>query len=288
MIKWLCRHFDVKHHQDDYAVCCPFCQDDDGFHLYVNKHRPVAHCFRCDWRGNYISLIMAVDVCSYVDALVHIKNPVTDIKLYDSAGVDTAPDDMHSRPPGFIYLRETVALEGKIVRAYLYKRKVPLRLVNKYFGIVPGTNRVWILIDKNWWQGRLIISGEPKYISPAWQRGDSLWNYEALTACRDVVVCEGVFSAIAVGDNAVALCSKQMSDAQAQRIANAYPDSIMIMLDYGAEDEAYEVADMLSYVGYGGSISIQYMLCGDPADGVMSHVTDASWASKVEYMLSKS
>jgi len=161
---------------------------------------------------------------------------------------------------------------------------VPRHIVDKHFGYVPGTNRVWILVDTNWWQGRLIIPGQPKYISPPWPKSDSLWNADALVNGGKVVVCEGVFSAIAVGDSAIALCGKSMSNLQAKRIATAGLDEIVVMLDADAVDYACETARVL-HSRCNAKIMIQYMASGDPALGVRGKLVNYDWRLTVENAL---
>lgn len=289
--------------QSEAKVCCPFCKarsgvEDTGYHLYVSTVEPVAHCFRCDWSGSHVSLVMSVEGCSYPAALANIDNPPPDISKFDEVakpkGIE--PEEAHPLvPEGFIptLSREYNALEewkrlaeAAAVWRYLVRRDVPDDLIRSgRFGCVPGTNRVWIIVDDYWWQGRLIIPGKPKYISPPWSRGQSLWNARALRPGKSIVICEGVFSAIAVGPHAIAICSKTMTGLQVDRVVKASPSSIVIMLDAGTWDEAWAMADTLTASGYPGAIYIQFMESGDPADGVVGDLVQWGWDSRMKLNL---
>jgi len=298
IIDWLESRFDnVKTTDREAKVCCPFCQakigrPDTKHHLHISLEKPVAHCFRCEWSGHHLSLVMSVDGCNYSQALQEIANPSKDISLFDKI---TSPlglakgDVVASIPAGFTSLlgiNKGTSLEEKAVWFYLHKRRnIPEDLIREHFGWVPGSNRVWILIDKNWWQGRSIINAEPKYISPPWPKGGSLWNAMAMEMCACPIICEGVFSAIAVGDRAMALCGKTMDPLQARRIVEANPMCLELMLDADAVQFMYDMANQLVRAGYRGKLKIRYMEFGDPADGVVGKVMDWDFSAEVQCSL---
>lgn len=290
----------------EWRVCCPFCRsriglEDTNYHLYVSKRKHVAHCFRCEWAGNYVSLIMSVDGCSYGKALLQIRQPIKDIgefgdvenSLYSERGLVKA-DDLVRTPEGYQPLTfkhnlgcpEYVYEEQAIWRYLESERSVPRHIMTRSFGWIPGTQRAWCLVDNDWWQGRLIVPGKPKYISPPWPKGDSLWNAHALKRHKDIVICEGVFSAIAVGSDAVALCGKTINEEQAKRIVRNSPRSITVLLDADARKFIGDIVENLLLSGYGGDIKVQYMARGDPADGEFADVVDWCFDMEVTYKLS--
>jgi hypothetical protein len=232
---------------------------------------------------------MNVEGCSYAEALKQLDDPVADIRAFDALDLHSprglVKGELHANVPGgFKFLWQSSSKEAIAIHRYLMLRKVPKRIVDKHFGCVQGTNRVWILVDTNWWQGRLIMPGQPKYISPPWPKSDSLWNAGALVRGGRIVVCEGVFSAIAVGSDAVALCGKSMSNVQAKRIAAAGLEEIVVMLDAGAVDYACETARVL-HSRCNAKIKVQYMASGDPAAGVLGKLVDYDWHLIVENAL---
>jgi len=310
MRSWLRSRFgDVKSAKNgkEMRVCCPFCRArvgraDTKYHLYVSAIKHVAHCFRCNWAGNWVGLIMSVDGCSYGEALTNIRQPRLDVNDYDDIEKELRPhsprglvqaNDIISAPEGYSPLTykhnensPEYRVEEQAVWRYLEcKRNVPRELIMSVFGWIPGTQRAWCLVDDGWWQGRLIVPGEPKYLSPPWPKGDSLWNAQALDRYDHVIVCEGIFSAIAMGKTAVALCGKTINDEQAARIANAAPSQLTVLLDADATSDIGAVVGKLLYVGYSGELYAQYMQEGDPADGVLGKRVEWSFEAEVATLM---
>lgn len=298
MIKeWLDATFDdviEAGNGSELRVNCPFCEarigkPDSKHHMYISVNSPVAMCFRCTWQGHYINLIMSVSGCSYADALKQLEAPTPDIKKFDRilapTGLMSGPL-MSSKPPGFKHftlLNDNVksTKEERAVWNYLVnRRRIPQAIVRRYMGWAPGTNRAWILIDGNFWQGRLIIPGNPKYMSAPWPKADAVWNPNALND-KHVVICEGVFSAIAAGSHAIALCGKTITEQQAKRIVKAAPSSLTIMLDHDAIQSAYDMAKTLEEYGYIGVMKIHELESGDPTDSLEGRVVSYGWDARV-------
>lgn len=281
---------------NEYRVNCPFCRarighDDEKYHLFISMVKPFAICFRCDWTGHYTQLVMSVEGCKYVEALSHIGNPLPSIKRFDelASPMGLAQVQQTCAPPGFIPFtgHRTGSTEGDAALVYA-KKRLGIRynshpILIERFGYVPGTNRVWMLIDEWFWQGRSMTNGSDlKYISPPWPKGDSLWNADALDNYDDVIVCEGVFSAYHAGpDNALALCGKKATDMQIHRIVAKNPQSITIMLDAGAYLESLQLASDFTSVGYSGNLRIHSLYVGDPADGLAGDVEEYDWSKHV-------
>lgn len=277
-------------------VNCPFCygrigRADEKHHMYVSQIEPVAFCFRCGWQGNYISLIMSVSGCNYAQALKELEEPTPNVQRFDrifSPMGLVMGHSMASKPDGFQLVSDGIeSREGQAVWKYLTRvRHVSPHIARKYMGYVPGSRRAWILVDTNYWQGRLMMPGEPKYLSAPWPKGDALWNAGAL-AGRSITVCEGVFSALAVGSKAIALCGKTITQPQARRIARSGVQHIRIMLDADATAHSYDVARALLRSGFSGQIIIHELSNGDPTDG-MSGIEKPydGWCSEVREGLS--
>lgn len=285
---------------EDARVNCPFCEaihglEDTGRHLYVSLVKPAAYCFRCNWKGHWIGLIISVEGCSYAEALGYIAQPVHDIARFTSLHsprgmVQTVK--LTSRPDDFQPLTFNSFDQSHEYRAiYAYARRRlegisnRLDLIHTHFGWVQGSNRLWILVGDSWWQGRTIIGEDPKYIGPPWPKGDSLWNGEALNKYSNIVICEGVFSAIHVGRNAIALCAKVMGKDQAARIAESGVTGIKIMLDADALTYAYEMAHALECKGYFEDIEIHQLDRGDPCDSLEGVTVEYTFEERIKHVL---
>lgn len=272
-------------------VDCPFCEAivgkaDGGQHLYVSMTGPVAHCFRCGWQGNYISLVMSVNGCTYADALLQLADAKPNVagfgKVYSPRGLAHTTTNV---PDGYRALAGWSKVEGlertAVMRYLLSRQGVTRPLISKHFGTVAGTNRAWVLIDKNYWQGRLITAGEPRYVNPPWPKGDAIWNWQALQMYLEIIICEGVFSAIAAGPNAVAVLGKEVTGEQVQRLVRANRVKYIIMLDKGAEAAAEKLADDLKFAGHTGAIVVHYLDVGQPDDGVAGESVVWGWDAKI-------
>jgi DNA primase len=85
------RGFETRERGGDLVCSCPVPGHDDkspSFHVTPNDAGGVAHCFGCDWAGNAIQLIQALDDCSFIDAVA---------QLAQLGGVDFDAD--YYRPP---------------------------------------------------------------------------------------------------------------------------------------------------------------------------------------------
>lgn len=279
-------------------VDCPFCEGrvgkpDNNHHMYVSQVKPVAFCFRCGWQGSHVSMVMAVEECGYGEALLRLDNPTPTVEKFGRqplTGMLTAVRNVMSQPEGFRLIDcppVGCPLEERAVWRYLHVRRgIAEAIIRRYMGWVPGTNRAWILVDQNWWQGRLIIPGQPKYLSPPWPKGDALWNGGALNRYRDIIIAEGVFSAMSAGQNAIALCGKTITEPQAMRIIRARPDRITVMLDADALNAAYDLASALVGYGYKGRLTIHQLAQGDPTDGLEGTTIPYGWATEARRRIS--
>jgi DNA primase len=86
----------------------------------------------------------------------------------------------------------------------------------------------------------------PKYFTmPGLDKGKIFYNYDWARQSNMVVVCEGVFDAIAVGRCAVAAFGKGLTDEQVNML-RAYWDLVVVLLDPGdAEKEMIALSKKL-------------------------------------------
>jgi len=97
------------------------------------------------------------------------------------------------------------------------------------------------------WQGRYVgnidwkAHGIPKYYTcKHTHKGMCLFNFDKAKPYRFVFVVEGPTDAIAIGDNAVAIMGKSLSDPQFQMLAKFW-DVIVLCIDGEAYDESEEM-----------------------------------------------
>lgn len=283
---------------------CPFCADPDTKqHLYISTVKQAAHCFRCEWAGSWIDLIMSVEGCSYAAAALTLAG-VPDINEFEGilGMMDTEPIQVEepvsrseSVPEGFIPIHsESQEPLARIALRYLQRREVMSEAIQAgMFGVIPGHIKLFIRASDSYWQARSLDGAKPKYTNPALPFLDILgvWDYTPIGQVRSLpgplFVCEGVFSALAVckrGSPAVALLGKQANREQVDRLCRA-GRSLIILLDSDAHEQAWELADQLVVNGRA-DVLVGLLPTGDPADGFDFEVYQGDWRGKVRYKVS--
>lgn len=267
-------HFDdIDLTDTDYKVLCPFC-DDTKRHLYISKEKHTTHCFRCGYKASWIKFVMDVTGYDYSRALgelyviprmVNYDRKISSLNLEST---DDGEQEEAELPEGFTALTKTDDLMARKAKKYLRLRGFPKRYWKRYnLGVtymMPG--RVIIPIERGYWQARRIFKGmEPKYLNPRNSARDIIFNAEALRLYSEIVICEGAFSAMAVGENAIALIGKEPTAEKVERISTAIDiDRFIIALEPGAFGTMKRLADAL--YNNGRNVLLWRYLQGDPAD----------------------
>jgi DNA primase len=266
------RNFDVHETDNDLHVCCPFCDFDDKYHLSVCKKKHVSHCYKCGYKASWITLVMNVLHCSYIVAMSelyvkptlnngHSKRVIDDKGINSSLGLQSLPSDFKS-----LYNGRT----GEFARKYLEKRGFFSEIWKKYnLGVCESTHpyRVVIPIEDGYYQARATLKWmDPKYINPKSNARNYLFNSVALDNYDEVVICEGAFSAMAVGDNAIALIGKEPVREKIERLVNSTVGTFCVALDHGAGYWSMKLSEALSRAGKM-VIVWDFLDDRDPADG---------------------
>lgn len=253
-------------------ICCPSCGD-MKYHLYLNYFKRVGHCFRCGIGGSFKKLkdVYEVDIPDERGIEMPLRQPVLDEK------------------PALIELPEGHALlldswfkeEGKPFRVYLEGRGVNLGDVQHYrLGYCPYGEWMWRVIIPYYeygrvlyYQGRSIIDSPSmkKYKNPTELaigvgKSNVLFNADACNESEVIVVCEGAFSAMAVGHSAVGISGNTVSEFQLSKVANSKAKDILVMLDGNAWDFAVRLANSLYGASYGKTVWLASLMYEeDPA-----------------------
>jgi hypothetical protein len=257
----------------DMAVRCPFCGDTKR-HLMISLSKEVCHCFKCDYKASWVSLVMDMTGLPYFKAIneLYYQPKLSDTnsmiaRLHNiSNPLELAGEDVEL-PVDFKLLIDDSTGQSKLLKRYLIKRgfdsyywkKYNLGMSEKY------PLRVIIPIEHGYWQGRSIVPwNEPKYINPKASASDAIFNAAVLEMLDEIVVCEGAFSAMAVGSNAIALIGKEVTADKLQRIIKCSAHTLIIALEPGAL-QSMSVLMEAAY-SYGKKVIIWRYNAGDPAD----------------------
>lgn len=292
---------------DELSVDCPFCIHRYGkydgqqkLQISANNRKQVCHCWRCDYASNWVTLVRDVTGLSYIQAmglLYVVPKPVlseSDVRahLYKN-DVFVEPvlyDDSLVMPVGFRLLTDVRGncLELNHIKNYLRRRRFDETYWDKYqLGWVSNSWRVYIPIEGDFWQARSTLSWvQPKYMSPDNSNAErAIFNYNALQMYDEIVVCEGAFSAMAVGDNAIALMGKNPTKTKIRRLLDTDIAKFILTLEKRAWS-MLQLADALEQDGRHVEIW-EYVDGKDPADGgAPNTVREYTFENRVRYLLS--
>jgi len=266
----------------DLRVDCPFCStrtgsDDIKQHLHVSLAKETCHCFRCEYSKSWIGLVMEVTGLSYAHALGEIyavPNPVNFDRLKERLKDEHEFKEVYPNlPADFTLLKRGITkrldsgtLIGRALH-YLKKRGFKPEVYEKYgLGVASSVGyRVIIPIEDNFWQARSLYPFlKPKYMNPEVTSRELLFNSRALDLYKEVVICEGAFSSMAVGDNSVALVGKNPTAEKLDRLRQSRVKHFIVTIEEGAQRSMVTLADALK--GFGKEVTVWLYDRGDPAD----------------------
>lgn len=296
----------------DLRVDCPFCADvvgkeDTEGKLHVSVVKEVCHCFRCEYSASWTQLVMDVLDCDYITAVSEIyvkpkprldnvvsllENPSSNKRNSVGHNTNQIPSQnslerqstVPKLPKGVPYLYGSPKDKYVVAKRYLVRRGFDEWYWKRYnLGFKDG--RIYIPIEGDYWQARAILKNMvPKYDSPKIQSKSLLFNSQALDIYTEVVITEGAFSAMAVGENAVALVGKNPTKEKIYRLLNTKVEHFIITLESIKAHSILRLADTL--IAHGRTVTIWEYPDADPADWVEPIVAPYSFKQKVTYLLS--
>lgn len=242
-----------KENSGEYRINCLFCYGrvgkvDTNQHLYVNPNKfnrtllkqGALHCFKCGYNGWGLDLIgISTKPINKIKDILNstlIKNPLSG---------DTQPFKF----PDYFSTSFLDSKSGKACYSYLTKvRKIPSYKINQYkIGYCyDGKYKDCVILpvyEENklvYFVGRYIY--KKKYLNPPTPNRAVLFNYHKQ---KSIIICEGIFDAIAAGNTGVALLGKFLKNEQKQTIVRGKTSQVYIMLDKDAKNDALSIASSL-------------------------------------------
>lgn len=275
----------------EYKTNCLFCSDTRG-RFYINSVNDLCYCFNCDFKGNYITTVAAYEgitkqaVRDKTKTRVQIKD--TSVLLEDLKPETPRKLDNYIEQ---LYTKFQPITPGSPVALYLKSRGVPFHIAKAYKmkeGVFINSkedysNRVILPIFENglcvYFQGRDITgSSFLKIKNPIKQTGSSIgksecvFNLDRIKEYSRIIVCEGPFDALNVGEDAVAIGGKSISKTQFSKILQKHPQEVVILLDLDAVLEAVELAYRFS--GYYPT-SLVFIESKDPGEASQVELKEA-------------
>jgi hypothetical protein len=245
--------------RNNYAYHCPFCHHHKPkleVNLTENKQgNNPWHCWACDKKGKTVYNLfkaIGVDTSKLNEAKSLIKNSKV-AKFIKS-------NDIVKLPPEFIGL-DTVDnndIIGRHALTYLKKRNISKNDILKYnIGYCKnGLYANMIIIPTYDADGRLnyftarSFEKEPyiKYRNPSASR-DIIPNEHLINWRLPIILCEGLFDAIAIKRNAIPLLGKNIQSELMKKIVSSYVNKIYIALDKDAIKQALHFCEQLMMEG---------------------------------------
>ena len=294
------RHFRLKRTSSGWYVSdCPFCgrAGKGAFNFDYNCYK----CWVCSVKTGLHNFLMKTMGFSYSSAVDAIGLPPrrSFVKSPSFYGFAPPPSDVSVRlPEGYRNILEpspTLPCPAE----YLTRRGFDVSVLSDLgFGYVPfcprggyGKYSGYIIIPfKRMWRivyfiGRDYTGTLQRYVNPSLDMcsvGKSyfVWNEDALYLNKKVYICEGVFSALAIGMQAVALMGKKPSEFQINTILDSGVSEAVVVFDSDAYDAGVLLASRLSRLIRAKALRLPH---GDPAvvgrDVVFSLEESTEWFS---------
>ena len=245
--------------RNNYAYHCPFCHHHKPkmeVNLTENREgKNPWHCWACDVRGTTIYSLfkqLKVDVSKFTElkSLVKTSKSISETQVVSSV----------SLPDEYISLNnvDNSGIMARHALSYLKNRHISKYDIIKYnIGYCKeGLYKNMIIIPTYDADGRLnyftarSFEKEPyvKYRNPSASR-DIIPNEHLINWNIPIILCEGLFDAIAIKRNAIPLLGKNIQSSLMKKIVTSVVDKIYIALDRDAIKQALKFCERLMAEG---------------------------------------
>ena len=238
---------------DEVQVNCPFCEmlghtPNTTRKLYINIRKELYNCFRCGVRGRLGNLFPQL-----VAASVSSQDVINKL--------DSDREKLESLPPSTKSLLEIDYPFNELVREFLLDRSYIVEDLSdvcsfcedykkKEFSFGPRLIfPIYQFGSYRGFQARTIYKNtDPKYIgATGMDKRSILYNFDkAFSQHERLVITEGFFDCLRVGDTAVATLGKNLTENQLRLIRLGSFDKVFVFLDKDAQKEALQIGKKLS------------------------------------------
>lgn len=320
----------------DIIYKCPFCESSTGSgHLYINYDKNMFHCYKCDVGGRDISKLLSMLGISLSEEIpTSISNRESNsVRLSELLRESDKKHEIITRDLDRVtefFIAHTMNLSQGAID-YLHKRGVTDEEMLVY-NMREGMNRRGTYICNTRGQdysGRILVPSmigdkvsyyvarlyqgvsNRKYLNPPSDiaySSEDVWNLDrAKKVSNTVIICEGVFTAIAAGRgkyNAVATYGKSIAEisnrdkgylSQGEQLLQAGFSKYVVAYDADARKELLSTCKYLSSRGadtyfikvpdkYGAHTDISDLTREEYID-LLSHMEHYSKASQLDLIL---
>ena len=240
-----------KRARDNYAFNCPFCNHRKPkleINMATNEEgKNFWECWVCQTRGQSIRSLLrqlktpreqAADILKYLPKGSYIE--------YKQLSIVELPKEYQP-----LYTASQTSVIANKVRKYLYERGLSSNDFIKYsigyttsgeYGgriIIPSYSQSGQL---NFFIARTYDGNYFKYKNPEASK-DIIFFENLINGDQPIILCEGVFDAMAIRRNAIPILGKSISTSLYKKIITSKLQDIYVALDNDARDKAYEIAE---------------------------------------------
>lgn len=240
--------------RNNYSYTCPFCHREGKMEVNMTENKEGKnpyHCWVCDQRGTSIhTLFKKVKVSR--DKMDKLHSLVKSSNTY----VSTTKSEIIELPKEYQSLNAKISKSNIMARhaiSFLKKRNITGYDVLKYnIGYCESgkyRNRVIIpTYDKdgnlNYFTARAFDDNSFKYMNPEASR-DIIANEHLINWNLPVILCEGLFDALAIKRNVIPLLGKNIQSSLMKKLVTSKVNKIYIALDKDAMKQALRFCEML-------------------------------------------
>lgn len=241
--------------RDNYSYKCPFCKHPtpklEIQYIEHKKGKHRWHCWHCDKKGQSLhSLFRALKVnSSKIDELSKLVSTTFTTPIKQEVNDVVLPKEFIS-----LYSGNNKILEARKALSYLKSRNITIEDIIKYnIGycrtgkyknriIIPTYDEEGSLnyfISRTW-----IKDNKMKYINPSVSR-NIIPNSHLINWKLPIILCEGLFDAIAVKRNVIPLLGKNIQNSLMMKIIKSKVEKIYIALDRDAMKNSLKSCEKL-------------------------------------------
>jgi DNA primase len=262
----------------DYGFYCPLCNHKNP-KLIVNLHTGKYNCFTCHpaTKGQTpLTLLKKIGAPS--DKVLELKGYLGYLKKEDESIITTV-----SLPKEFISLLDNNnTLEKRQALAYVKSRGITESDIIKYnIGycsngryrnrvIIPSYNKRGIA---NYFMARSFEKNPSrKFDAPTCNKAEIIGLENTINWSVPIILCEGIFDAIAIKRNAIPLFGKTIPKAIMLKLAESQVKTVYLALDKDALKEALNYSEKL--VNMGKEVYLIELDGKDPSDLGFEKITE--------------
>jgi len=240
-----------KRARDNYAFYCPFCNHRKPkleINMATNEEgKNFWECWVCQTRGQSIrSLLKQLKTPREKAAEILKYLPKGSFIEYKGLSIVELPKEYQP-----LYSASTTSVIANMVRKYLYERGLTDNDFIKY-GIGYATTGEYggrVIIPSfsesnslNFFVARTYDGNYFKYKNPEASK-DIIFFENLINWNQPIILCEGVFDAIAIRRNAIPILGKSISNSLYKKIITSKVKDIYVALDTDARDQALNISE---------------------------------------------